>query len=145
MSCSSTKVNFIPISDDSFPAKPDNYEILVIYEDSRKLERDYTVVGEIVIEKKASGISAWGADKKLVELLKKEARKFGADAIIDIGIGIQITSSEWQTSTECGSGPVAEWLACVCGPADQICNQILNRQENIRVTCKAIAFKSGDG
>jgi hypothetical protein len=69
------KVHFIKVGWTIYPPKPNEYEILVFREGS-KPEKEYRVVGMVFT----------ASDSKILNQLKKEAKKHGADAIIDLKI-----------------------------------------------------------
>lgn len=86
LGCYSRSVHFIKHGRESYPPKPDDYQVLVI-DNVDELDKEYTIIGLVVVESKADLVfSGMISDDKILDLLKKEARKSGADAIIDIQI-----------------------------------------------------------
>ncbi len=84
--CYSRKAHFIQHGYESYPPKPDDYEVLV-FDKGEEPDREYTVIGLVVVDSKSGLIfSGMTTYEKIIELLKKEARKHGADAIMDIQI-----------------------------------------------------------
>lgn len=77
------QVDFVRTTSERYPPKPDDYEMLVYIKGDRP-EEDYKVIGVLQVQGK-HGLSGPRSDK-LVTVLKKEARKNGADAIIDLEI-----------------------------------------------------------
>lgn len=82
------KVNFIKVGRTNYPPKPKEYEVLVFWEDS-KPEKEYKIAGMVFIEVAYDVLDPFQiSDSKILNLLKKEAKKHGADALIDF----QLTS-----------------------------------------------------
>jgi hypothetical protein len=80
------KVHFIKVGWTIYPPKPNEYEILVFREGS-KPEKEYRVVGMVFTEVASDILDPFQAsDSKILNQLKKEAKKHGADAIIDLKI-----------------------------------------------------------
>ena len=79
-------VHFIQVGKNDYPGKPKDYEILVFFEGD-KPEKDYRVIGMVFIDTDSPLLfSPQIPDSKVVNALKKEAKKHGADAIIDLKV-----------------------------------------------------------
>lgn len=87
------EVQFLQVGANSYPPKPDVYEVLVFIEGD-KPQRDYEVIGMVFVEGDVdqayikNGKSVNFEGQGIVDLLKKEAKKHGADAIIDVRINL---------------------------------------------------------
>lgn len=80
------QVHFIKVGSEHYPAKPEDYEVLVFISDERP-EQDYKVIGMVFVEAEPDDLfSRQASDPKIVGHLKTEAKKHGADAIIDVHI-----------------------------------------------------------
>jgi hypothetical protein len=80
------KVHFIQVGEDDYPGKPKDYEVLIYWGDN-KPEKEYRVIGMVFIETDSPILfSPQISDSKVVNALKKEAKKHGADAIMDFTI-----------------------------------------------------------
>jgi len=78
------KVHFLKVGRADYPPKANDYEIIV-YLDDREIEQDYKVVGLLFVEITADLFhSHQFSDPEVIEQLKKEARKRGADAITEL-------------------------------------------------------------
>jgi hypothetical protein len=85
------KVHFIKVGQTNYPPKPDEYEVLVFNEDS-KPEGEYRVIGMVFIEVAYGVLDPFKiSDSKIVKQLKKKAKKYGADAIIDLRLTSDLT------------------------------------------------------
>lgn len=83
--CGST-AHFIKVGQDDYPGKPEDYEILVFWGNT-KPEREYRVIGLVFVETESQNLfPAKVLDSEVVNSLKKEAMKHGADAIIELKI-----------------------------------------------------------
>ena len=78
---------------DSYPPKPEDYEVRI----GTKAQEEYSIIGMVFVHAKAHqsepefmGVGAIFVPKiertKVINLLKAEARKLGAEAIFDINI-----------------------------------------------------------
>ena len=80
------KVHFIKVGNEYYPPKQNDYEVLVFLNDVRP-EKEYKVVGMVFIETESALLfPPQISDSKVINKLKKEAKKRGADAIIDLKI-----------------------------------------------------------
>lgn len=89
--CGATVKDFVRSGPDTYPPKPDGYNVLVFFEGNRST-KEFEVIGMVYAEKEATTAVRWDVVKpeEVIQLLKEEARKHGAEAIIDV----KITSSE---------------------------------------------------
>lgn len=84
--CYSRKTHFIKHGYDSYTPKPDGYEVLV-FDNGKEPDREYSVIGLVVVDSQSGLLfSGMTTHEKIIELLKKEARKHGADAIMEIRV-----------------------------------------------------------
>ena len=82
--CAATTESFVRIGDETYPPKPKDYEVLVFAEGELPQE-EYKVIGMVyTVAQREFGVMY---HKEIVDLLKEEARKHGADAIIGVRIG----------------------------------------------------------
>ena len=82
--CAASTECFVRVGDETYPPKPKDYEVLVFAEEELAQE-EYIVIGMVY----AVAPPQYGAmhDKEILDLLKEEARKHGADAIVGVTIG----------------------------------------------------------
>lgn len=86
LGCYSRNAHFIKHGYDSYPAKPDDHEIMV-FDQGEVPDREYVVIGLVVVDSQSGRIfSGMITEEKILEFLKKEARRHGADAIMAIQI-----------------------------------------------------------
>ena len=80
------KVHFIPVSDNIYPGKSDNFDVLIFWGED-KPDMEYKVIGMVFIETQCPILFPPEVpDSKLINSIKKEARKRGADAVLDFKI-----------------------------------------------------------
>ena len=81
--CGASTTKFVRIGDKTYPPKPESSEIMV-FNENESPRNEYSVIGMVytIAEPQISNLS----DREILELLKKEARKQGADAMIDVKI-----------------------------------------------------------
>ncbi len=80
------QAHFLKVSHKNYPPKPDKYDILVFLDDMQP-EKEYEVIGTVIFEDESGVLFSHKiSDSKLINRLKNEARKRGADALIDIEI-----------------------------------------------------------
>ena len=85
LSCA-PKVHFIPVSDNIYPGKQDDFDVLIFWGND-KPDMEYRVIGMIFIETNSPILFPPEVpDSKLITSIKKEARKRGADAVLDFKI-----------------------------------------------------------
>ena len=82
--CAASTECFVKVGDETYPPKPEDYEVLVFAEQELPQE-EYIVIGMVY----AVTPPQLGAmhDEEILDLLKEEARKHGADAIVGVTIG----------------------------------------------------------
>ncbi|MFQ5641949.1 MAG: hypothetical protein ACE5IR_28575 [bacterium] len=82
-------IHFMKVGDKQYPPKPKDYEVLVFINDERP-QREYEVIGIVLVE---ADYERWflqkTSDQEVLNRLKKEARKHGADALIDVKIALR--------------------------------------------------------
>jgi len=85
--CGATVKDFVKSGPEIYPPKPESYNILVFFEGDRPT-KEFKVIGMVYAEKEANTAVRWDVVKpeEIIQLLKEEARKQGADAIIDVKI-----------------------------------------------------------
>jgi hypothetical protein len=85
--CGATMVSFVPSGSDVYPPKPAGHDVQVFFEGDRPA-REFQVLGMVYAEKEANTTTRWDIIKpdEVIRLLKLEAAKHGADAIIDVRI-----------------------------------------------------------
>ena len=81
-SCTFSGSNFVPSSSARYDPKPDDTEIFVFFEGAGP-ERKFDVIGMAYAHKNARTNFQSASPESVVELLKREARRHGGDAIID--------------------------------------------------------------
>jgi len=83
LGCGASVANFIQNGPESFPPKPEGFEVVVYTEEP---SRPYKIIGRVYAEKEANTALRWdnvdAAD--VIALLKKAGSQNGADAIFDI-------------------------------------------------------------
>lgn len=80
------KVHFITVGRERFPAKEKEAEILVFYT-KEKPKQKYKVVGLLFVEDITPTLfPPQVSDPKIIKAFTKAAKKYGADAIIDLKI-----------------------------------------------------------
>jgi uncharacterized protein YbjQ (UPF0145 family) len=78
------KVHFLKVGRADYPPKAKDFEVIVYFDD-REIDREYKVVGMLFVEITADLLSTYQfSDPEVIEQLKKEARKRGADAITEL-------------------------------------------------------------
>ena len=78
--------HFIKVGKDDYPVKPEDYEVLVFWGNT-KPEREYRVIGLVFVETESQNLfPSEVTDPEVVNSLKKEAKKHGAEAIMDLKI-----------------------------------------------------------
>jgi hypothetical protein len=96
--CGATTTNFVRSGSATLTPKPEGYNVSVYFEGARP-EKQFEVVGMVYAEKEANSAVRWDIVKPeiVIELLKEEARKHGADAIIDVKISsAEGTRRDWK-------------------------------------------------
>jgi len=78
--CATVKINYGSLTNDSFPSKDENAEILLTTKD---IDRPYEEVGIISASVTGEGITF----EEMNQRMKEKAREIGADAIIKIEYG----------------------------------------------------------
>lgn len=82
--CATKSSRFIKSGYDTYAPKPEDYEVKVI-EKGEQPDHEYAIIGLVVAEGKSDLLfSSKLTRQDILELLKKEAKKHGADAIMDI-------------------------------------------------------------
>ncbi len=76
-------IQFMQVGNKYYPPKPGDYEVVVFISDEPP-EKEYEVIGMVFVETE-SEIS----DPEIVNHFKNEAKKYGADAIIDVHIVLE--------------------------------------------------------
>ena len=79
------KIHFIKVGRDIYPSKPGDVDIIVYLKDKLP-EKEYRIIGMVHLESESSSSSQKITKSEIVRLFKKEARRRGADAIIDFKI-----------------------------------------------------------
>jgi len=85
--CGASVKDFVNSGPEKYPPKPAGYDVLVFFEGDRPT-REFKVIGMVHAEKEANTKIRWDIVRPddVIKLLKEEARKHGADAIIDVKI-----------------------------------------------------------
>lgn len=84
------QVHFMKVGREAYPPKPETYSVLVYSEDAPP-EQEYLVIGVLYVEIKSKiPIRRIATDPKVIEPLRREARKYGADAILGVRIGTDL-------------------------------------------------------
>ena len=96
--CGATTTNFVRSGSETLTPKPEGYDVAVYFEGVRP-EKPFEVIGMVYAEKEANSAVRWDVVKPeiVIELLKEEARKHGADAILDVRISsAEGTRRDWK-------------------------------------------------